>query len=656
MSRMQARTPDVHAPESTQDTGLHGISEEGGDSELGGSLQGNAFAQQQMNGRDGDPLDDGIAWGDNSQTARVRASTNKYTVVRGDTMSGIARRATQADYMPLYNLNRDRMPDQHTIRTGQVLVVPVGWNIPGMVADANNLEGDPLAMGANRSYTGPDLSLGTQVDAATGATTGAPADTVAATVPGARDVRIVNASSIRVARGGAAPAENQLFVEDPGGDHVTDTQGTVAAPNTLAWSEDSTMYINNAPVSADVRQGGIGDCYFLSTLLGLVEGDPGKVTSMMNYDGSRVTTTFQRFDAGAAAWVNCNVSCTNDLQVRADGTLHGAKMRVDDTPVYSDYSCDTSGGILTIDRDDYYEMALWAPLMEKCYARFAEEYGKYGLGAGTGAGGYNIIHGGGGSEDVYQIYYGGAATAFTETINYTQGSDLVTTNAAAIGQLVSYVNTQENPGAGGGTETFMHARIGRQSSARRLVQLIDAVVDDWWVWPWETNTLDPALNGAKTDINAWLAAPTAATRTTMLTSVRAVCAVGAHPELWDEDNGQEYRDLLEVGNIVCNIGTDAGPGTRSVYAAHAYHVKDVHFKGTDGADLALTTSNLAANIGNISDMESSVVLENPHARNEVDLDGDGPDLDSNNEGRFEMTLHSFLTNLDLLRGATVAHP
>ena len=379
-------------PETREDSGLFGMANQDcNEAEWGGSLFGNAFAQEQMGGGDGDGLNDGIAWGDNSATARVRASANKYTVVRGDTLTGIARRAGQADYTPMYNLNRDKLPDAHTLAVGQVLVVPQGWAVPGMVNDANNLEGDPLAM-AGRNYAGPSLAQGTQVDPTTGATTGPPTDQIGALIPGNRDISVVAgiANPIRVDRAGAPPTDAQLFTENAGGDAVTDTLGSIAAPNTMSWSEDSSMYIAGTPVAADVRQGSIGDCYFLSTILGLVEGDPGQITGMMNYDGNRVTTTFQRFDSGAAAWVNCNVSCTNDLQVRADGSLHGAKMRVDDTPLYSEYYCDTSGGTLSIDRDDYYEMALWAPLMEKCYARFAEEHGKYGRGVGTGAGGYNI--------------------------------------------------------------------------------------------------------------------------------------------------------------------------------------------------------------------------------------------------------------------------
>lgn len=210
-------------------------------------------------------------------------------------------------------------------------------------------------------------------------------------------------------------------------------------------------------------------------------------------------------------------------------------------------------------------------------------------------------------------------------------------------------------GAPLGGETFLHARIGPNESATRCVALLDAVIADWWVFFWETDTLTPALEQVKTDILAWQGGNTAATRATMLASVRGFTAPGVHPELWDESNGQEYRDLLEVANIVANTGTDAGPGRRSVYARHAYHVKDVALNGSDGKGLGLTSADVAARLSEIDALKSNIVLENPHARNELDLDGNGPE-DGKNDGRFQVSLHSFLTNLDLLRGATVMHP
>ena len=67
MSRLHSRPTQVDSVDSNNDTGLLGSDQES-------EFLSNAFAQQQMPEVDGDPLDDGIAWGDNSATARVRAS------------------------------------------------------------------------------------------------------------------------------------------------------------------------------------------------------------------------------------------------------------------------------------------------------------------------------------------------------------------------------------------------------------------------------------------------------------------------------------------------------------------------------------------------------------------------------------------------------
>jgi len=625
----------------------------------GAQAYGNAAAQERLSSAS-TSTDDTVAWGVGSQTSRSLASSNRYTVVSGDTLTGLAHQAGQPSYDELYNLNRDHMPDAHTIHVGQVLVLPVGWALPGMVNDPNTLTGDPLAQ-ASSEYEDPYLELGTQVDSATGATTGAPGDTPGAVIAGARTVEVLRGWSnpLIVNQGGAPPKDAQLYRDTPKGDQVANTVGTASNPNIYSEAEGSDMFIGGTPTAADVRQGGLGDCYFLSTLLGLVEGDPGKINQMMSYDGQNVTTTFKRYDLGSKSWVDCNVTVTNDLQVDsagpAAGELTGSKARIGDDPIRSEYSAATYSGDLEVDRFDSYQMALWVPLMEKCYARFAEEHGKYGMGAGTGGGGYDLIDTGGGSENCYQIFYGDDAKAFKTSINFATEVDPVVINLDAIRSLVNYSNTQQNPGPGGGTETFMHARIGPTGAAKRCVSLIEEVTADWWVWPWETNTLDPALEGLKTDIEAWQASTAAADMTTMLNTARAVSAPGANPELWDEENGQDYRDLLEVIKIVSNFSTDTGSGARSVYAAHAYHVKDVFFKDSDGNALNLTDANVATHLKSISGMDSSVVLENPHASGEMDLDGNGPDQDNDNDGRFEISLHSFLTNMDLLRGATVAH-
>ena len=117
--------------------------------------------------------DDGITWGEGAETPGVRAGTRQYTVQSGDTLSGLAARAGHTSWDALYNLNRHLNPDEDTLRVGQVLVLPWGWDIPGSVEDPDNLLGDPMVTSVRAStghdgtmsYDSPSLSQGVQVAA-----------------------------------------------------------------------------------------------------------------------------------------------------------------------------------------------------------------------------------------------------------------------------------------------------------------------------------------------------------------------------------------------------------------------------------------------------------------------------------------------------------
>ncbi len=628
--------------------------------------RGNAAAQDSLGPP---PEDDSIGWGENSKTARVRASTNRYTVKKGDTLSGIAAKAGQADYQPLYDLNRDSIDHQDKISAGQVLVVPVGWAIPGMTDDPNNLVGDPLAF-ANTEYESPTVDMGVQV-AADGSTS-SPSESTGALVAGAKDIKIVTGvASPIVKKDGTAPTKEQLWVEEAGGTHITDQQGTVADPSTMIEAVDDSLFIDSAPDSADVRQGAVGDCFFLAVLLGLVAGDPAAITDNLSMSGERAKMTFKRQDG--ANWVDVDVTVTNDLLV-STGTydLRGAGFRVASEPEQSEWWADVVGSTLMVSRYDTFEVALWVPLIEKAYARFSEQYGKYGTGVAAGdagKGGMEIIDGGGAAEDVYQIFYGGtAANAEWPSLQYAADDtalELLNQNTRALELLLDLRDTGTDT-APGDSQQFIQVRVGEDTALTRLEGLITSVKEaqDDILWFWETDNLSPALDGLQTDIDAYQADNAtdadgdgeADNLTTLLATARAVVAPGTHPELWEQDDEHKpHRDLVEVALIAANLGTDAGPGQRTVYASHAYNILSVDIRGADGSALTtVNSSNVAAEAAKIDIFQSTVQIQNPHATNEPDLAGDGAD-DGVDEGTFSFTLDQLFRNFDLLRACTVTH-
>ena len=139
------------------------------------------------------------------------------------------------------------------------------------------------------------------------------------------------------------------------------------------------LYIDGAPHAEDVRQGGLGDCYFMSCLLGLTQNDPGKLTSVMTMAGGDVGVTFQRFDAKSGAYKHVTIHTGNSLLTKKSKKGHvslvGARMRIADKAKRTQYWAEVHGGTVEIHRRDLYETALWAPMMEKAYADFTQKYG-----------------------------------------------------------------------------------------------------------------------------------------------------------------------------------------------------------------------------------------------------------------------------------------
>src|SRR5690606_34473192 len=169
------------------------------------------------------------------------------------------------------------------------------------------------------------------------------------------------------------PREDQLFTRVTKGGHgVTHRRGSPASPNVTPTMAENNLFIDNAPNVADIRQGGLGDCYFLSCLLGVTQNDPGKIQSMMSISKHQVSVTFQRFDAKAGAYRPATIKTTSSLLTRKSRrggiSLVRAGMRVADAPTKSFWWAERHGKTIEVHRRDEYETALWAPMMEKAYA------------------------------------------------------------------------------------------------------------------------------------------------------------------------------------------------------------------------------------------------------------------------------------------------
>jgi hypothetical protein len=80
---------------------------------------------------------------------------------------------------------------------------------------------------------------------------------------------------------------------------VTGVVGSPDAPSLLMERDESTIFVDNTPTIADIHQGSIGDCYFLSALTSVTQQDPGHIRDMFTLAGSTAKVRLYSHDAAA---------------------------------------------------------------------------------------------------------------------------------------------------------------------------------------------------------------------------------------------------------------------------------------------------------------------------------------------------------------------
>ena len=76
----------------------------------------------------------------------------------------------------------------------------------------------------------------------------------------------------------------------------TDEEGKKATDKFRVSDRKMLTLFAQQPCTQDIAQGGLGDCYFLTTLTTIVKNDPDYIRSMMKDNGDSVTVRFFRYD------------------------------------------------------------------------------------------------------------------------------------------------------------------------------------------------------------------------------------------------------------------------------------------------------------------------------------------------------------------------
>jgi Domain of unknown function (DUF4157) len=460
-----------------------------------------------------------------------------------------------------------------------------------------------------------------------------------------------------------SPADDQLYRVVAEGDSctgagtpVTTRWGSVVDPNVVVRPHEEALYIGGAPTIDDITQGGIGDCFFLAAVSNITNQDPGRITRAVQPAGANVNVNLYSFNAGA--WAPTTITTDRSLlqwRNKTDPTtdhdgLIGAGARVGNAPVGSEWYSEVENGILNIYRRDVYEMALWAPILEKAYARLAEKTNEMGGGPtrgtpNTGASGYERIEGGW-EDEVYPIFYGpDMVTNRQDVTNYAPGQDLVTTNQTAIANLLRVMGE----GGAANTHFMLSVDLDSDEAINRLIQLIaySTGLPDARRYPSLVRIMGNVRDLA---LAVQAAAGDPAKETAAQERLAKACerqgAPGAWPLLESPRSDKIWHDLHDHLNIVAHLGTDASNDRRGTYADHAYPVLGATFVDKTGAPMTLTQANLQANLPNIDSGTSMVQLRNPHHGNEPNLPTSTPDGNTE-DGLFSMNLDQYLRSFSL---------
>jgi len=176
------------------------------------------------------------------------------------------------------------------------------------------------------------------------------------------------------------------------------------------------LFIDDAPVIEDVAQMNIGDCYFLSAVMQILNADAGLFKNIMRLSGNHVVTTFYKQVDGA--WEKEEITTVfglNELrkegyQSQRVGCLYRMGDKVEKTVWSGNFKPNASQAIFKITRRDYHKAAMWVYMLEQAYSHFAKKYGQCGNGKTKDSDRYNEIDSGMSSR-IYNIFYGGRSEA-----------------------------------------------------------------------------------------------------------------------------------------------------------------------------------------------------------------------------------------------------
>ena len=164
--------------------------------------------------------------------------------------------------------------------------------------------------------------------------------------------------------------------------------GTPEAPNVLKKVVPNSLFIDGKADQNDIRQGTLGDCYFLASLFQYIHYDPYFFTKIMTIHGDEVYVELchKEGDGENEHWVRKPIAVKWGVNLQgkigAESFTHiGAKYRIKYEPEKDvKWMANFNGDTLKISKNQYFQAALWVHILERAYADYSKLYGHNGDG------------------------------------------------------------------------------------------------------------------------------------------------------------------------------------------------------------------------------------------------------------------------------------
>ena len=434
---------------------------------------------------------------------------------------------------------------------------------------------------------------------------------------------------------------------------------------------NNNLFLQGGPARDDIRQGGLGDCYFLAAVSNILQTDPGKITSMMTMAGNNIEVTFHRYDRKADRWVKQLISVPNTLLASVYG-LKAASFKIGAVPARSEWYASSAQGNginnVFVHRRDQYPAALWVPFLEKAYVQFAGQFGRYGHEeADTKPTGYEQVHQGGRIQESYGIFYGhGAMRHDTELVKYDEkdsADDLVSRNKGTIERLAQMKNAGLQD-RGVKKRVHLGAQANRSTHVERAIDAIGSFMGsgpaqnyakgklkgNYGEFASALEKLAKELESKKVGVNS--ARPDELTQINQ--AAQAIMAPASHwAAMLQSQEEQKPRVLDSLADLVANLitlGTDSSTGQRNIYSSHAYDITDVVFKDNTDSVIPAVTSD---NIDTVDPAKTMITLFNTHGANTPNRYATG---EEGANGVFTMSLERFIRSFGQVAVATMVRP